>query len=325
MNDAQTWSTLIIGAGSIGTRHARNLNTLGIGPLTIWDPLIERATQIARDLTVQTVTSLEQGLADKPKLVFVCSPPSFHIPQALQAVQAGAHVFVEKPLSDTSEGVAELTREAEQKCCIVQVGYNLRFLPAIQTLKQLIDDGAIGRVLWMRAEFGQYLPDWRPSQDYRQNYTAQRRLGGGIILDASHEIDYVLWLLGRPVTVQALADKVSDLEMDVEDCASLLMRFPSGAQADVHLDCVQRVYSRGCKIVGENGTIEWSFGAAVRLYQVETRTWKEIPCPSEPAQMYVDEVRHFLSCVETGTQPVSNLESASLTLQVALTAKQKAK
>ena len=122
------YATLIIGAGSIGARHARNLCTLGIGPLTIWDPLTERAAQMARDLCVQTVASLEQGFADRPKLVFVCSPPSFHIPQAREAVRAGAHVFVEKPLSDTLEGVAELISEAKQKCRTVQVGYNLRFL-----------------------------------------------------------------------------------------------------------------------------------------------------------------------------------------------------
>src|SRR5690606_21417659 len=114
-----------------------------------------------------------------------------------------------------------------------------------------------GKPLWANIEVGQYLPDWRPWQNYRESYTARKELGGGIILDASHEIDYARWLFGEVDTLLCMADKVSDLELNVEDCATVLMRMKSGMQVDVHLDCIQRHYTRHCKIVGANGTMHW--------------------------------------------------------------------
>jgi predicted dehydrogenase len=318
-------SALLVGAGSIGQRHARNLRVLGVRRLAIWDPEPGRAAQLAGELAARAVGSFEEGLADGPSCVFVCSPPSFHVGQALAAVRAGTHVFIEKPLGDSLDGVDELAREAAAGRRIVQVGYNLRFLPAIRALRRFCDEDAIGRVLWLRAEFGQYLPDWRPRDDYRRTYSARRALGGGIILDASHEIDYVLWLLGRPVVVKSLVGTVSRLELDVEDCATILLRFASGAQADLHLDCVQRAYSRSCKIVGESGTLEWAFSGPVRWFRADARAWREIDCASEFAQAYVDETVHFFECIDRGKEPVSNLESARLTLEVALAARDGAK
>jgi len=314
-------AVLVVGAGSIGRRHARTLRTLGVRALSVWDPDPARAAALAGDLQADVAGSLEAGLAGRPSCVFVCSPPAFHVRQALAAVQAGAHAFVEKPLGDALDGVAGLAEAAAAGRRVVQVGYNLRFLPAIRALKHLVDAGAIGRVLWLRAEFGQYLPDWRPQDDYRRTYSARRALGGGIVLDASHELDYVLWLLGRPVAVRSLVGTVSSLELDVEDCATVLLRFPSGAQADVHLDCVQRTYSRGCRIAGETGTLEWAFGGPVRWFRADTGAWEEVGEASEFSRVYVDEVAHFLECVEHGKEPVSSLESARLTLEVALAAR----
>ncbi len=108
---------------------------------------------------------------------------------------------------------------------------------------------------------GSYLPDWRPWQDYRDSYTASRELGGGIILDGSHELDYVSWLFGAPADLTCMAGKVSKLQVDVEDCATVLLRFSNGLQLDVHVDFVERFYSRGCVLAGENGKLQWDFNS----------------------------------------------------------------
>lgn len=119
-----------------------------------------------------------------------------------------------------------------------------------------------------------------------------------------------------------MVGRVSRLELDVEDCATILLRFASGAQADVHLDCVQRSYSRGCRVVGDTGTIDWSAADGLRLYRPQTRAWEEVPAGFDRDLMYADEVRHFLECVERGGTPRSNLETARMTLEVALTARE---
>lgn len=316
------YRVLVVGSGSIGRRHLRNLHALGIRCLAGCDPDPDRLSPMVKELGVQPFVSFEEAiLGTKPDLVFICTPPVFHVPQALRAVRAGAHVFIEKPLSHSLAGVDELIIEAEARQRIVQVGYNLRFHPGLQKLKQLVDEGAVGQILWAQAEIGQYLPDWRPWQDYRQSYTARRVLGGGILLDASHEIDYILWLLGQPSEVICLAGKVSNLEVDVEDCVTLLLRFTSGTQADIHMDFIQRSYTRSCKLAGERGSLIWDYsGNQVRVYLADQGEWQSLPYSFETNQMYMHEIEHFLSCITDRKEVLVNLKQGRQTLAVALAA-----
>ncbi len=313
---------LVVGAGSIGRRHLRNLRALGITNLAVCDPDSARLRSLAPEIAA-TFPDMDNALGElRPEIVFVCSPPVYHVRQALEAVRAGAHVFIEKPLSHELEGVDLLISEAGRWGRTVQVGYNLRFHPGVEMLQRLVSEGRIGRILWARAEFGQYLPDWRPQADYRTTYSARRDLGGGIILDASHELDYVLWLMGAPERVLCLAGITSDLAVDVEDCATILLQFPDGAQADVHMDFVQRGYTRTCKLAGEKGTITWDYSAnEVRLYLAETGEWQSFAYKFSANDMYLAEAHDFLECVRTGRTPRVTLAEARRVLEVALTAR----
>ena len=316
------YSVLVAGSGSIGRRHMANLRTLGVRHLAVADPDPSRLSPVSEELRVEVFPDFGQALkARKPDVVFVCTPPVFHVEQATEAVRAGADVFVEKPLCDRMEGVDQLASEASRLGRITQVGYNLRFHPGLQKVKQLLDEGFIGKVLWAHVEAGQYLPEWRPWQDYRQSYTARRELGGGIILDGSHEIDYVLWLLGRPSELTCMAGKVSALEVNVEDCATILLRFPSGAQADIHLDFVQPTYSRSCLLVGERGKLVWDY-TQNRVLVVRPRQEPEsIHYEFETNEMYVSEVESFFNSVARKESTGAGLSEAKLTLQVALAAR----
>jgi predicted dehydrogenase len=300
-----------------------NLRRVGIQQLAVCDPDPARLSPVVSELEVEPFADFSVALATKkPDLVFVCTPPIFHVVQALAAVKAGAHVFIEKPLSDCLQGVEELAAEADARDRTVQVGYNLRFHPGIRKLKDLVDKGTLGRILWAQVEAGQYLPDWRPWQDYRQSYTARKELGGGILLDGSHELDYITWLLGTPVEVMSMTAKVSALDVNVEDCASVLLRFASGCQADVHLDFVQRSYSRRCKLAGEKGTAVWDFTSReVKLFSAETGLWQIFSYDFEPNQMYISEVEDFLRCVGNRERPLVDLQQATDVLRLVLTAK----
>jgi predicted dehydrogenase len=313
---------LVVGAGSIGRRHLGNLRKLGLNRLAACDPHPDRLEYVASEFGVECFPTIETGLQSfQPHIVLVCTPPVHHIAQAMQAVRRGAHVFIEKPLSDRLDGVEELHTEASNRGTVVQVGYNLRFHPSMQKLKELVDASAVGHILWANVQAGSYLPDWRPWQDYRKSYTARRELGGGIILDNSHEIDYVTWLFGGPREVACMADRVSQLEVNVEDCATILLRFPGGMRADIHVDFIQRSYCRHCTLIGPEGKLEWDF----------LKNSIEIVRPGTPAetmkfdfeinQMYVTELEHFLECVRTGSPPRFTLDEAILTLRVALAAR----
>ncbi len=167
------YSVLVVGAGSIGRRHMANLRHLGIGKLAATDPDAGRLQPVIDELGVLGFADLDEALRIfQPNVVFICTPPAFHIEQASCALRSGADIFLEKPLSHRLDGVAEFRAEAERLGRVAQVGYNLRFNPGLQTLKRLVEEEVAGRILWARAEVAQYLPDWRPWQDYRQSYTA---------------------------------------------------------------------------------------------------------------------------------------------------------
>jgi predicted dehydrogenase len=317
----EQYSVLVVGAGSIGRRHMANLRQLGIQKLAATDTDAGRLQPVVNELGVRGFAEFDEALRIvQPNVVFVCTPPAFHIEHALRALRCGADVFIEKPLSHRLDGVAEITAEAQKFGRVVQVGYNLRFNPGIQTLKRLLDEGVAGRILWARAEVAQHLPDWRPWQDYRQSYTARQELGGGIILDASHEIDYMLWLLGPPRELTCMAGRVSELDVNVEDCATILIRLGSGAQLDIHMDFAQPTASRCCVLAGDRARLEWDYARnQVRIIRPQVPP-EVIDYEFDSNQMYIAEVQDFFYRVQQRVTANQSLAEAALTLKVALAA-----
>jgi len=316
-------TVLVVGGGSIGQRHLRNLASLGVDRLVAVDPDLRRRDTLAQ-LGAEVHADLENGLATKPEMVVVATPPAYHAVALVAALESGAHVFVEKPLDATHEG-ALLAREAARRHDqVVWVGYQFRFHPAIRRLRELVAQGAIGRPLLLRAEVGQYLPDWRPQQDYRASYNAHRNLGGGIILDASHEIDYSRLLMGEIVAVSAVAEKLSSLDIDVEDAALVVARFADGALGEWHLDTIQRAYTRGAKLIGEGGTLVWEWPATVRLYRADTGRWDTDVFPDDMNRVYLDEIQGFLRAICGDAGLGATLEEGFRVLQIALAVKRAA-
>ncbi len=323
MADWAKYRALVVGCGSIGRRHAKNLKSLGLRRLAFCDTNVEALQQCRKDVEGELFSNYGEALGSfKPDLVLVCTPPVYHVEEALLALRARAHVFIEKPLSHESSGVEILIAEARRHDRSVQIGYNLRFHPGLQILKELIDSGKIGRVLWLNVEAGQYLPDWRPWQNYRESYSARKELGGGIILDGSHELDYICWLLGRPTEVSCRAEHLSGLEVDVEDSAWIYLTFPERRRAELHLDFVQRTYTRTCKVVAETGTALWDFTSQdVRWFSADEPGWHSIPYVFEANDMYVAEMRHFLESLGRGTGPLIDLEQGRDLIRVVEAAK----
>ncbi len=317
------YRALVVGCGSIGRRHARNLKSLGVRQLGFCDTSPEALKQCREELNGEVFGDYDEALRKfKPDMVLICTPPVFHVEEALAALRAHAHVFIEKPLSHESSGIQALIAEGRRSDRNVQIGYNMRFHPGMQILKELIDSGKVGRVLWLNAEAGQYLPDWRPWQNYRESYSARHELGGGIILDGSHELDYTCWLLGRPTEVICRAEHLSSLDVDVEDSAWIYLSFSERRRAEVHLDFVQRAYTRTCKVVGETGTALWDFSSQeVRWFSAGEPGWKSIPYVFEANDMYVAEMRHFLESLGAGTGPLVDLEQSRDVIRVVEAAK----
>jgi len=315
---------LVSGAGSIGKRHLRNLRSVGVQKLSVCDPDEENRTEIAEELSIPDYVDLEEGLSNEnPDIVFICSPSKLHIEQALIAAKAGAHLFIEKPLSNTLEGIDELTKEVQARGLICMVGCNMRFHHGPATVKKLLSEGIIGKIQEAEVYTGSYLPNWRPQQDYKQSYSADP-VQGGAILDCIHEIDLALWYLGPATLTKADLEKATPIEIDVEGTADLHLDHQNGAKSSVHLSFMEPDYNRFCRITGSEGSVHWDINK--KKVEVMDTDGSVIESHSEPEgydmnQMFIDEITYFLECVQSQKNPDGNLEDAIRALSIALEAK----
>lgn len=317
---------LIVGLGAIGRRHLTNLKQIEPGAsVTIWHQHSRSSgDSFVSSLASCTVFQLEDALTTRPEFALITGPASVHVQTGLELAERGIHLLIEKPLSNGPEGVDLLLERCRERHLALMVGYNFRFYKPLQVMRQTLQAGRIGRVLSVRAEVGQYLPEWRPGVDYRRSVSAKSELGGGVLLELSHEIDYVRWLVGEVSEVSARVGHVSDLDIDVEDVADIVLAFQNGAIGSIHLDMIQRTPTRLCRLVGSEGTLVWD-GISHQLswYSAVTRSWTNL-CEAgarDPNDMYVAELRHFLDCVKGLAVPAVTGEDGRRVLEIALAAK----
>ena len=317
---------LVVGAGSIGSRHSRNLAGLG-HRVRVWDVDRDRLREAARLPGIEAATSFDEGLAERPDAVLICTPPSRHLDPARRALAAGAHLFVEKPIAHVSDGVEALIDEARRRSRVLAVGFNLRFLPSLGHVKALLESKRIGRVLAVRAAFGSYLPEWRPGRDYRDNYAVRSELGGGILLDAIHEVDYLGWLFGEATELFCATGHWSDLAGDTEDLAEVTLHLESGVLAQVHLDYLQRRYQRNLEVIGDAGVIVWDYPThSVTVFEPGSPSGETTRVDDgDPNAMYLDEMRHFVRCLESHETPLVDGNEALRSLRLVEAAKRSAR
>lgn len=314
---------LIAGVGSIGRRHLRNLLHLGVREIGLYRTRPELPEGVPE---LPVFTDLARALEWKPRAVIVANPTAFHMDVALAAARAGCHLMIEKPLSHSWDGVEELLEIAREKRLISMVGFDLRFDPGLCRMKALLEENRIGPVTAVQAQVGQYLPEWRQGEDYRNGMSAKVSTGGGVILDLVHELDYVCWLLGPVTEVACFADKLSALEIETEDSASILLRFQSRAIGCVSLDYVQRYPSRTCRVIGERGTIVCDYQAReVAWYEADKNSWERFDYSGfQRNDRFLAEMRHFLACLDGEESPRVDLAVGASVLKVALAAKRSA-
>ena len=329
---------LFCGLGSIGQRHVRNLRVLLGDQVKILAYRSCRESQVINpDLTVRegavleetygirSFTSLDDALAEQPDAVFVTNPNFQHLPVALAAARAGCHLFIEKPLSHSLDGLDELIELVESKGLVAFVAYQFRFHPGLLLLKSLMDEGRLGRFLAAHIVNGEYLPDWHPYEDYRRSHAARRAMGGGCLSIQTHEFDYALWLFGMPKRVYAVGGQLSRLEVDVEDSVSVLLQCQhEGRQLPVHihLDYLQRPPQRVCELVGDAGKVRYDYYAnQLELHQTVNKTVEKHDFHAfDRNQMFLDELKHFLACLQGEKLPVVDLREAIRSLKITLAA-----
>ena len=321
---------LLVGLGSVGQRHAANLRALcgeeleliayrvGGRRLVIADGAARPGDPEA-EYGIRSLDDLDAALAERPDAVIVSNPSDLHVPVALAAARAGCHLFVEKPLGHSEDGLDELVGLVEEQGLVCAVGYQLRFHPGFARLAELVGSGGLGRVLSAHFEYGEHIADWHPWEDFRAGvFTGP---GGGVLLSQIHDLDIAYGLFGLPQRVFATGGARSSLGLGVEDTADVLLECGPVA-VHVHQDVLQRPPVRRYEVVGEEGRAVWDYlGGELRLTAaggaVETVSYTGIA----RNDLFRDELRHFLDCVAGKALPVVGVRDGAASMRIALAAR----
>ena len=317
---------LIIGFGSIAKRHINNLIHNINCEIIVYSR--RKNIRFLDHKKINVLNSLEKCLLEKPDVAFITNETAFHIPMAIKMAKSGLDLFIEKPLSNSTNGIKTLQKIVKQKKLVTQMGCNLRFHKCIIKIRQLINQKKIGRVISIQSENGSYLPDWHTHEDYRKGYASDRQLGGGIILTMIHDIDYLYWIFGNPKSIFSVSGKFSDLDISAEDYCSSIIEFKNNITAELHLDFFQRPEFRGCKIKGTKGVIYWNSDKnEIRLFKNRKKVWEVVLALKkfQRNEMYIDEIIHFLKCVKNRKQTINNLDEGIKTMKIALAMKKSSK
>lgn len=330
---------LFVGLGSAGQRHLRNLRRLLGDDVEVWAYRVRKlqrvyndqmqiveGKELDREYNIRVFDDYDEALRAGPDVVFITNQNSKHMQYARKAAEAGCHLFIEKPISSSLEGVDELFDIVNAHGKIAYVGYQNRLHPCIAKAKELLDSGQLGRVYMVYSELGEYLPGMHPWEDYRGMNEARREFGGGVVLCQLHELDYLAYLFGMPREIYAIGGHRSSLEIDVEDTATALCRYGAGENefaVNIHLDFLQTPPTRHCKIAGEFGRYEFDLiKHEYRLYltdgTVEEKQFKDF----QKNDMFLEELRRFLDAVDSNGKAFVDIPEGKKSLEFAMKIKE---
>lgn len=288
---------LIVGSGSVGKRHARNLSNLGCR-ISCIDPRLERQKELTAETPVIAgYGSIDEASKDKRSFdgVVVASPPVFHVDQASIALDWGLPVLLEKPVSPDLKSALKLKDKVKKSNLPVILGYTWRWWEPLRYVRQLLAEKAVGRILFVQCVMSAHLSDWHPWEKYQDFFMAKESLGGGALLDESHWLDLMIWFFGMPKRLFARIEKTSSLDIETDDSVNLFAEYGDNLRVSVHLDLFGRPHEKYISFVGENGTIRWSADPnQVAIGRSMEQKWERVPYVCERNDMFIAEEKEFL-------------------------------
>ncbi len=247
----------VIGLGNIAKRHRSNIKKMFPEAEVI---VMSASGRLPSEMICNAdyiVSNIQNIIDYTVDMAIIASPAPLHSLHAIPLIEAGIPVLIEKPVTTSVEDAKSIIKAKSKYQVNAGVGYCLKYLSSALFVKKFIESGRAGKVINANIEIGQYLPDWRPNTDYKKSVSAVHSLGGGVLFELSHDIDYAQWLFGKLEIEHALIRNTGELGIEVEDVADILATSHSGCVVSLHLDFLQRQASRKCKIISNRGALVW--------------------------------------------------------------------
>lgn len=298
---------LIVGYGSMGQRHARNLRKICAknGLSCSIDLLRTRSTDAPEGIRgVYTSKDQFPGTYDA---IFITNPTAAHYETLVDLIELSGAFFIEKPVFDRTDYDLDFLDREEK---VLYVAAPMHYKPAISWLKEHFD---FSEAFSLRSISSSYLPDWRPGVDYRKTYSAHKDMGGGVAIDLIHEWDYLQYLIGFPERVHSIIAKRSDLEIDSDDVALYIADY-GDKTAEIHLDYFGRVPLRKLEIFTKEDTVECDLLTDTISF---LKAGEQIVLTEERDDTQTRELEAFLEMIQGKRESTNDIEHALNTLILA--------
>lgn len=315
---------LIAGLGSIGRRHTRNLAALYPGSDFTFLRRSVQPDDLVAELGGRSITAWDQGAYD---LIVLATPSALHIDLLPELIASGCPLLIEKPIVTSQADCDTISAAlAAASPAIRTSGFNFRHVASLMQARKVIAEGSLGHIVRASFKAGQWLPDWRPTQNYRDSYSASQKLGGGVELDLVHEIDVARWFFGELDLKYAIGGRLSRLEIESNDCASMILAPQSGGPiVDISLDYVSRQRVRRYEIIGDEATLIWDINGLLelRLPDGECRPLAQAETGFDIAASYVDMLSRAIAAQEgIWADPLQSLADGLISSRIAIEARE---
>ena len=286
---------LIVGVGSIGKRQISNFSQYF--NIDIADKRIDRIIETKNQFKINNFF-LDYKKAFKKNYyhaVAITVPPHLHLPLAKLAVKNNSSIFIEKPLGMSSKNWLKIYQTCRKKKLINYVAYCHRFVPYTKRLKELLKRKVIGKIYCAHLKWSSYLPDWHKHESYKKFYMSKKEQGGGSLLDDSHGIDLIRFLLGDVKTVNSIVCNLSELEMSSDDSFFGILKMKNNIIAQMSFDLFSRTPRIFVELTGSKGTIVWDrVEHKIKIYNRKTNKWKiENYTLNDLMSMYPLQAKYF--------------------------------
>ena len=311
----------VIGNGSIGQRHIKNLINLGVN-VSAYSYRNSEIIKFNKQKITKIKSDYKKALEENFDFVVIANNTNDHIKVALEAAKLSNNLYIEKPLSNSKDYIDELIKISESKKLIIDSGFMLRSHPNLIWINQFLQSLPLGKLLYASASVGQDLTEWRPSCDYRNSYSAFINKGGGVIFDLIHELDIIYWLLGDIKEICCMTEKVKNLEIETEGVAQIIMRLKTEQIVHVRLDYVRPNYSRKLELVFEKGIIYWDYLKGKVFIEEKGKESLEVnslPNKFVRNDIFLNHMKSFINKINTPFNELSsNLRDGYEVLKIAL-------
>ena len=305
---------LVVGVGSIGRRHARLLSERDNLQVEICEPNA-KSLDVAREEVsdLQNHDDLESGLRTQPDVVVVASPHRLHKDQTLAALESGAHVLCEKPMSDSLLNAVAMKEAADASDRLLSIGFSFHFNPGVRRLRQLMADGELGSILHVHSRVGSYITLVNSISRH------QADLAGALLLDYAHQPDLFYWLLGeRPKGVYMQAIQGGTIELTSNpNVIDLVCDYEAQVMTSVHLNYLQMPDRGEIEVVGDQGWAHFDMvSESLRIGNRDSRSVETENYRGQRDDIYRAEHQAFFDAISGKRDPESPPSEAIVSMQV---------